>query len=272
MSEIAGRNVLITGAASGIGRLMALELARKGGNVVAWDLDGPGLEQLLGELRSLGGRPRADVVDVTDRARVYAAAAQVKAELGAVDILVNNAGVVSGKRFLDLTDEKIEQTLQVNTLALFWTAKAFLPGMIAANRGHLVTVASAAGTIGVSGLADYSASKFGAVGFDEAARVEMKRIAPGVKTTVVCPYFIDTGMFDGVRTRFPFLLPILKADRVTRRIVRAIERDRPRVLMPFLVYLVPVLRLLPVRLFDAIAGVLGINVSMDHFTGRKTTK
>ncbi len=211
-----------------------------------------------------------DVVDVSDRAGVYAAAAKVKADLGAVDILVNNAGVVSGKRFLDLTDEKIEKTLQVNTLALFWTAKAFLPGMIAANRGHLVTVASAAGTVGVSGLADYCASKFGAVGFDEAVRMELKRIAPGVKTTVVCPYFIDTGMFDGVRTRFPFLLPILKADRVTRRIVRAIERDRPRVLMPFLVYLVPLLRVLPVGAFDAIAGLLGINASMDHFTGRTT--
>jgi len=272
MSEIAGRNVVITGAASGIGRLMALELAKKGGNVAGWDIDGPGLDRLLGELQPLGGRPRVDVVDVSDRAGIYAAAAKVKSELGAVDILVNNAGVVSGKRFLDLADEKIEKTLQVNTLALFWTAKAFLPEMIAANRGHLVTVASAAGTIGVSGLADYCASKFGAVGFDEAVRVEMKRIAPGVKTTVVCPYYIDTGMFDGVRTRFSFLLPILEADRVTRRIVRAIERDRPRVLMPFLVYLVPVLRLLPVGVFDAIAGMLGINVSMDHFTGRTVSK
>jgi len=96
MSEIAGRNIVITGAASGIGRLMALEFAERGGNGVAWDLDGPGLERLLSELRPLGGRPRADVVDVTDRARVYAAAAQVKAELGPVGILVNNAGVVTG--------------------------------------------------------------------------------------------------------------------------------------------------------------------------------
>lgn len=142
--------------------------------------------------------------------------------------------------------------------------------MIAANRGHLVTVASAAGTVGVSGLADYCASKFGAVGFDEALRMELRRIAPGVKTTVVCPYYIDTGMFEGVQTRFSSLLPILDPHRVTRRIVRAVERNRPRVRMPFLVCLVPLLRVLPVSVFDAVASLLGINASMDHFTGRTT--
>ena len=117
--------------------------------------------------------------------------------------------MVSGKRFLDCSDDEIRRTMAVNTMAHFWTVKAFLPEMIARDSGHVVTVASAAGTIGVSRLADYCASKFAAVGFDESLRVELGQIAPGVVTTVICPFFITTGMFDGVRTRVPWLLPIL---------------------------------------------------------------
>jgi all-trans-retinol dehydrogenase (NAD+) len=131
-----------------------------------------------------------------------------------------------------------------------------------------VTIASAAGLMGVSGLVDYTASKFAAVGFDDALRSELGRIAPGVKTTIVCPYYINTGMFDGVRTRFPLLLPILDEATVAARIVRAIEQAQPRLVMPLLVRSVPLLRMLPVSVFDALASFLGLNRGMDHFRGR----
>jgi all-trans-retinol dehydrogenase (NAD+) len=157
----------------------------------------------------------------------------------------------------------------VNTLALFWTTKAFLPAMVEQNRGHLVTIASASGLVGVSGLADYAASKWAAVGFDESLRMELARAAPGVKTTVVCPYYIDTGMFTGVRTRVPWLLPILKERKVAERIVRAVERNERRLFMPWSVYLLPVFRALPARLFDRAMDLLGVNSSMDHFRGRE---
>jgi all-trans-retinol dehydrogenase (NAD+) len=146
--------------------------------------------------------------------------------------------------------------------------KAFLPDMIRRNRGHVVTVASAAGLLGVSGLADYSASKFAAVGFDEALRVEVRKVAPLVMTTVVCPYFIDTGMFEGVKTRFSFLLPILKEEEVAEQVVRAIEKNKRRVVLPRLVRIVPGVRLLPIGVFDAIASFLGVNESMESFVGR----
>ena len=93
--------------------------------------------------------------------------------------MVNCAGVVSGKSFLDLSESQIERTMSVNTMALFWTAKAFLPEMMEAGSGHLVTMASAAGTIGVAGLADYCASKWAAVGLDESLRVELKQRRSG---------------------------------------------------------------------------------------------
>jgi all-trans-retinol dehydrogenase (NAD+) len=85
----------------------------------------------------------------------------------------------------------------------------------------------------------------------------------------VCPYYIDTGMFEGVKTRFAFLLPILKEEKAVDKILRAVERDRARLHMPLLVHSIPLLRLLPVSWFDAIARFMGISASMDEFVGRK---
>jgi len=266
MTELSGARVLVTGAASGLGRRMALEIAARGAALSLWDLDQRGLEEVVTEIAARGGRASSVVCDVSDRAAVYEAADSV----GAIDVLINNAGVVSGQSVLEISDERIEKGFAVNTLSLFWMIKAFLPGMIERDRGHIVTIASAAGLIGVPKLTDYCASKFAAVGLDESLRAELSTRAPGVRTTVVCPYYIDTGMFEGVRTRFSFLLPILKEERVVQKTVRAIERDRPRLYMPGMVYSIALLRMLPVSWFDAIARIMGITVSMDKFVGRKT--
>jgi all-trans-retinol dehydrogenase (NAD+) len=265
MSDIAGQHALITGGASGIGRLMALQLAARGARLTVWDINRDALDRVVAEL---GGGARGFACDVSDRQQVYARAAASIAASGPVDILINNAGIVSGADFLELPDAKIEATFDINVLALFWTCKAFLPAMIERNRGHLVTIASASGLIGVARLADYSASKWAAVGFDESLRAELRRTAPGVITTVVCPFYIDTGMFRGVKSRFPFLLPILKEDDAATRIVRAIETDRRRLVMPWLCHFVPLLRVLPVGLFDWAADFLGVNTSMKDFIGR----
>lgn len=270
MTEIARKNVLITGGASGIGRRMALEMAREGATLVIWDIAQDALDRVLQDLKDAAGREaHGYVCDVSDREQVYEVAKKVHEEVGPIDILVNNAGIVSGRHLLDLPDEKIEATFRVNALGLFWVTKAFLPRMVERNAGHVVNIASSAGFVGASKLSDYSASKFAAVGFDEALRNELRRIAPKVRTTVVCPYFIDTGMFAGAKTRFSSLLPILKEEDVAKAVVEAVKKDRARLLMPKMVYLVPPLRLLPVRVFDAIGDLLGVNVSMDEFMGRR---
>ncbi len=168
-----------------------------------------------------------------------------------------------------MSDAEVERTFAVNTLALFRTVRAFLPGMLAQGRGHIVTVASAAGIAAVPRMTDYSASKSAAIAFDEALRLELKHDGAPVKTTVVCPYYISTGMFEGVRTRFPLLLPIMKPEAVAARIVRAIERDESRVILPWFVRCAFPLRLLPTSWFDAIMDFFGITKSMDAFTGRK---
>jgi all-trans-retinol dehydrogenase (NAD+) len=271
MSYFKEKRILITGAGSGLGRRMALGMAREGGRIIAWEIDAQALKKVLAELKLASGRDHHGFVcDVSSSEAVYRTAALVKTAAGDPDIVINNAGVVSGKHFLACSDQEIERTMGVNTMALFWTAKAFLPAMIERNSGHMVTVASAAGLVGVARLADYCASKFAAVGFDESLRAELRQVAPAVRTTVICPYYIATGMFAGVRTRFAWLLPILGEAYAARRMVQAIGERRPRLIMPRLVFAIPLLRLMPVPIFDWIASFLGVNASMQHFKGRQT--
>ncbi len=107
-----------------------------------------------------------------------------------------------------------------------------------------------------------------AFGFDEALRMEIRQNRWPVKTTVVCPYFINTGMFDGVKTRFAALLPILDENKVADRIIRAILKGKKRLIMPPMVYSVWLLRLFPVAVFDFVADLMGINRAMKSFRGR----
>lgn len=269
MTELRGRHVLITGGASGIGRAMAKQFAARGGRVSVWDLNEANLARTLEELKTAGTEtPHGFPCDVARREQVYDVARATVAAAGPVDVLVNNAGVVSGASFLELSDEKIERTFDVNALSLFWVTKAFLPSMIERKAGHVVTIASASALIGVAKLSDYAASKWAAMGFDESLRAELHKTAPGVLTTIVCPFYIDTGMFRGVRTRFSRLLPILDEVYVADRIVDAVKRGRRQLLLPPLVGIVPLLRILPVAAFDWIVTFLGVNASMDDFKGR----
>ncbi len=269
MSEIAGKNVVITGGARGMGRQMAMEVAWLGGRVIVYDVAAEALEAVVDEVRAAGGEAYGYVCDVSDRREVYRVSGEVKARVGPADVVVNNAGIISGRRLLEIPDERIEAVFGVNVLALYWVTKAFLPEMIERNSGHIVTMASAAGLLGVDRQTDYSASKHAAIGFAESLRVELKRAGhTGIKTTIVEPFYVDTGMVEGVKSRFPRLLPILEQEAVAARVVRAVLQNQQEVRIPSMLKLVPVLRFLPVSLFDRIAGFLGVHESMDCFVGR----
>ncbi len=270
MTEVSGKTVVITGGASGMGRLLALKMARSGGTIVLYDLDAGALDSTVEEIRATTGRDaHGFVCDVSDREEVYLTAGKVHESVGKVDILINNAGIVSGHRLMDTPDEKIEAVIGVNTLALFWVTKSFLPDMLEKGSGHIVTVASAAGLLGVDKQTDYSASKHAAIGFTESLRVELKKTGyPNIGTTIFEPFYVDTGMFGGVKTRFRRILPILGQDEATDRIVKAVRKNRQEIKMPFIVNLVPALHLLPVNIFDRMMDFLGVNASMDEFVGR----
>lgn len=127
-------------------------------------------------LNSKGLSAKGYAVDVSDREAVYRTAAKVRQDVGPVDILINNAGIVCCKTMLELPDKAIENTFAVNILAHYWTIKSFLPDMIRQKRGHIVTIASVTGLIGVYGCTDYSATKFACIGLHESLNCELKVI------------------------------------------------------------------------------------------------
>jgi all-trans-retinol dehydrogenase (NAD+) len=210
--------------------------------------------------------------DLADREEVYAMAERVKAERGPVTMLINNAGIVSGTSLLDTSDDDVEQTFRVNIMAHFWTVKAFLPDMISQKKGHVVNVASMAGHSGISRLVDYCSSKYAAVGFDEALREELVALGHSdyVKTTVVCPYFINTGMFDGVESK---VLSVLDPQVVADRVVEGILTDSVTVFVPrWITLLMLVKALVTAKGYGRLAAAIRVSQSMDNFTGRTTTK
>lgn len=264
--HLAGRKVLITGGASGLGRHLAHQAAERGAHVVIWDVDQEAGQATADEIARSGGTASAMVVDVAEREAVKSAALHC----GEIDVLITNAGIVSGERLLDSSDEQISATLHVNTMALFWVTRAFLGGMIERGHGTVVTVASSAGLVGVPGLTDYAASKFAAFGFAEALRGELRQDRTGVTSLTVCPSHLDTARFDGVTTRFAWLLPRLSASRVAGKILRAVERRRTQLIMPPLVRTIPVARAMNVRHFDAMMSFFGIGTAMDAFSSRSS--
>uniref|UniRef100_A0A8C6U8L4 Short-chain dehydrogenase/reductase 3 n=1 Tax=Neogobius melanostomus TaxID=47308 RepID=A0A8C6U8L4_9GOBI len=235
---IDGELCLITGAGGALGRLFALEFAKEGARLVLWDCNTGANEDTGALARELGAQVHTYTVDLAQRPSIYDTADRVRREVGHVSILVNNAGVVAGRRLLDCPDELLERTLLVNCHALFWMTKAFLPQMKSMNHGHIVTVASALGLF--STACDYCASKFGAVGFHESLTHELQaEKMDGIKTTLVCPYIVDTGMFAGceIRQELRSLIPPLEPLYTVQQSMQAILSEQQMICIPRIMYI-----------------------------------
>jgi len=279
--SISGDVCVITGGAGGIGRLMALRLAKEGCKVALLDINQEALNAVQKEVRALGVKCEAYICDVSKREEIYRVAKQVEGDFGRVDMLINNAGIVGGKKLLEADDNRIELTLKINTLALIYMTKAFLPGMLKRDHGHIVNIASSAGLVGVPGLVDYCASKYGAVGFDESLRMELRKLRSKVSTTCVCPSYIKTGMFEGAIMQprikalsgiVSFMMPLLEPDYVANQVITAVKRDQKLLVMPTMGYLSSVLKaLLPVTVCENILDDLGVTNSMNDFKQTRPT-
>jgi len=197
-------HVFLTGAGSGLGRLLALELGKMGCRLSISDVNIKGLEETKQMLVNKG-IPETQICifkcDVSNIADVKAAGVKARAQNGPVTLLINNAGIVSGKSTLENTDAMIQKTFEVNAISHLWTIREFMPDMIASKKGHIVNIASMAGMAGTPMLTDYTGSKFGAVGVSDSLRTELLNngLSSYIKTTCICPFFINTGMFDGVK-------------------------------------------------------------------------
>uniref|UniRef100_A0A2K6EF47 Short chain dehydrogenase/reductase family 16C member 5 n=1 Tax=Propithecus coquereli TaxID=379532 RepID=A0A2K6EF47_PROCO len=270
--NVTGEIVLITGAGSGLGRLLAIHFASLGAILVLWDINQEGNMETCRLAKEKGAvKVFAYTCDCSNRQEVYRVADQVRKEVGDVTILINNAGVVTGKLLLDTPDHMVERSFLVNAISHFWTYKAFLPAMIKANHGHLVCISSIAGLAGISRLSDYSASKFAAFGFAESLFIELSMLKKSeVKTTIVCPYFIKTGMFEGCTTKHPFLLPLLEQEYVAKTIVNAILEEQVYVIIPKLLYFALILKqIISPKMMIALGEYLGVDTCMDFFKGRE---
>ncbi len=268
MKTVAGKTVLITGGAMGIGKMLARKSVEEHARVVLWDINEKALRNTTEELRSQGGEVYAYLVDISDLNSIETNARRVLKEVGTVDILFNNAGIVVGSEFVKHTAEQIEKTIRINTLGVMHVARLFLPGMLAKGEGRLVNIASAAGYIGNPNMSVYAGSKWAVLGWSDSVRLEMKKLGyRQVRVTTVTPSYIDTGMFAGVKA--PLLTPILKPETIAHAIWRGMLKGRAFVRAPLIVNLLPFLRkILPTGLFDLIVGdFFGVYRSMDTFKG-----
>jgi all-trans-retinol dehydrogenase (NAD+) len=301
---VRGARLLITGAASGMGRLYAQRAVIEGAaSVTLWDVDRASLDDTAAELRALAasrpqikksGRPEtedgtnpadrsgtggastavhAHRVDLTELGAIAQTAHRVRMEVGSPDILINNAGIVRGALFWEHDNgDDTRRIMQVNALAPMYVTREFLPAMIqdAYRAKRIVNLASAAGLLSNPRMSVYAASTWSVLGWSDSLRLELDREDhANVKVTTVAPSYVDTGMFAGARG--PRLTPILQPEYVVDRVWDAMLAGRPLLTLPRSVALAKALKgVLPVRAWDVVAGsVFGVYSSMDHFTGRR---
>ena len=213
---------VVTGASSGIGRALAVALARQGARVGAVARRADLLAELAAEVRAAGGTIETAAADVGDRAALAAAIHGLERVLGPTDLLIANAGISNHTGAAEMNVPEVERILRVNVLGVVYAIEAVLPGMLARGRGHLVGISSLAALKGLPGAAAYCASKAALNAYLEGLRIELR--AKGVAVTTVCPGFVNTPIVAN-NPPMPFLL---EPDAAAARILRALRR-RPAV-------------------------------------------
>lgn len=256
MKQLRGRIAVVTGAAGGIGRCIALALAHEGMDLVLADVNDPGSRRVAQEVEALGRRALCVTTDVRTRAAFERLLSETLTAFGSCHLLVNNAGVFHAGSVLDSRDEQWERVIAINLWGVIHGSRVFARHFVSQGEGHVVNVASGAGLMGTPGMTAYSASKFGVVGFSETLRWEVAE--RGVGVTVACPGVVrtDIGRAQGVGLEHIDLDSLLRfapePEPLARKIVRAIRRDSPRVFYGFEAHLFVLLRLVPYRIADTL--------------------
>ncbi|MCK6553679.1 SDR family oxidoreductase [Candidatus Binatia bacterium] len=233
LTSYGGKTAFVTGASSGMGRLLAVRFAAAGANLALVARRETELAGVAAEIERLGSRALVLPCDVADRTQVFAAADLAVRKFGGVDILVNNAGYGRHRRFLDWDVDDIERIVRVNFLGTVYATKALLPQMVERGAGWIVFMASVAGKIGVPDESAYAASKFAMVGLAEALSIEVEDA--GVHVLTVCPGAIDTDFFDAeALKRMPAVArrTLTAPRRVVDAVVEALARGKREITVP----------------------------------------
>ncbi|MCP2315564.1 Short-chain dehydrogenase [Nocardia amikacinitolerans] len=273
LDTVAGKKVLVTGAAMGLGKLFAERAVREGATaVVLWDINEVALKGTAAELSGRGSEIHHYVVDVSDRDAIAETATAVRETVGDIDILVNNAGIVRGNTYFWETENRadIDKTMAINSLAPMYITLEFLPAMVrGTGQARVLNIASSAGLVANPRMSVYAASKWAALGWSDSVRLELEQAGHDhVKVTTVCPTYIDTGMFDGAKGFW--LTPILEQDAVVDTSWKEMKQGNALVVLPWTSRLNRALSgILPLKLRDLFLDTVGVYHSMDEFTGRK---
>lgn len=269
MTKIKESCVLITGGASGIGRIMGRMALEKGARcLIIWDINKENIKNTISEFEK-SGHVKGYTIDVSDSQAVQECFKRTNKECGNIDIIINCAGIVtSNKTFDKQSIADIERTISINSIAPMTIALQALPEMLIRDKGHICNIASAAGMISNPKMSVYVASKWAVIGWSDSLRIELKQAKSKVRITTIAPYFINTGMFDGVQSR---LFPILDPEKTSQKIIKAIESNKNFKGIPFGFHFIRFWQgVLPTSWFDTIFGKwVGIFSAMDNFTGRK---
>ncbi len=236
MKVIRGKTALVTGAAGGIGRAIALRLAQEGARLYLLDIDEPRLAAVADEARAFGVEVETRRCDVGQPAQITAVVQHLLATWGGVDILINNAGLTYYGRTLNMTAQNWDRLLAINLHAPIQLTRELMPSMLKTRDAHVLNVASILGLVGLARVAAYSTTKFGLVGFSESLRHEYGRAGLGV--TALCPGLVDTNLFssaprgkDVKQSKAPPKWILITPEQVANRAIRAIYRNHGVVVM-----------------------------------------
>lgn len=244
----AGSRVWITGASTGIGRELALQLAARGLHVAASSRSADKLE----ELARGSDRIRAYPLDVTDREAVRETVRRISADLGRIDLAILNAGVWHPMKASEFDVTRVLDSINVNYIGIVNALEPLIPDMVTARKGHIALVGSVAGYRGLPMAAAYAPSKAAVINLAEVLRLELAR--RGITVSLINPGFVETPMTAVNTFPMPF---ILKPDDAARRIIRGLERGKFEIAFPWqLVVMLKLMRVLPYKLFFRLAGRL----------------
>jgi 3-oxoacyl-[acyl-carrier protein] reductase len=194
--DLTDKKAIVTGAAQGIGKTIALQLAGQGADVVVTDINREGLDLVVAEIQALGRRALAIVMDVSNLVQCEDMVKETVQEMGRIDILVNNAGITRDTLLLRMKEEQWDQVMQVNVKGTFNCTKAVIRTMFKQKYGRIIQISSVTGVMGNPGQANYSASKAAVIGFAKAVAREYAHC--GITVNAVAPGFIQTAMTDAI--------------------------------------------------------------------------